>query len=113
MVINGAGFVNREPLASIQQEVIQICCQVEGVYGLHDLRTRQAGPMRFIQLHLELDDHLPLVDAHSIVEAVEQKLHEHFTQTDIIIHMDPLSTIDAQVRYSCPSVPDPSTTQIK
>ncbi|WP_227875173.1 cation diffusion facilitator family transporter [Oceanisphaera profunda] len=76
-----------------QRRIIEVCLSVAGVHGLHDLRTRQSGVTRFIQLHLELDDHLPLVQAHQIVLQTERKLEQLFPHTDIIIHMDPLSVL--------------------
>lgn len=76
-----------------QRRIIEVCLGVAGVHGLHDLRTRQSGATRFIQLHLELEDHLPLVEAHQIALQVEWQLARLFASTDIIIHMDPLSVL--------------------
>lgn len=46
--------------------------------GAHDLRTRQSGPTRFIQLHLEMEDTLPLREAHRLADQVEQALRHRF-----------------------------------
>ena len=70
--------------------------KVEGhaqVHGLHELRTRQAGPTVFIQFHLELDDELPLCEAHRISEEVENSLREEYPHADILIHQDPQSVV--------------------
>lgn len=75
------------------QQISDICCAVEGVRGIHDLKTRISGPMRFIQLHLELDDDLPLVKAHALADLAEMQLKEHFPISDILIHMDPISVL--------------------
>ena len=75
------------------QQISDICCAVEGVRGIHDLKTRISGPMRFIQLHLELDDDLPLVKAHELADLAEMQLKEHFPISDILIHMDPISVL--------------------
>lgn len=48
------------------------------VSGAHDLRTRQSGPTRFIQIHLEMEDNLPLVQAHLVAEQVEQAILRRF-----------------------------------
>ncbi|MBD1573128.1 CDF family cation-efflux transporter FieF [Vibrio sp. S17_S38] len=71
------------------------CVSVEGVLGAHDLRTRMSGPVRFIQVHIELDDHLPLLDAHRISDQVEQKLDNLFPYSDVLIHQDPISVVPA------------------
>lgn len=62
-----------------------------GVRGMHDLRTRLSGQQGFIQLHLALDDDLPLIEAHAIADAVEKAIMEAFPHFDVIIHQDPAS----------------------
>lgn len=71
----------------------QVCNDVEGVLGVHQLRTRASGPVRFIQLHLELDDNLPLIEAHHIADAAEQRVIEAFPGSDVMIHQDPYSVV--------------------
>ena len=70
-----------------------LAVSVPGVPGSHDLRTRQAGPLRFIQLHLELDDALPLVQAHDLADQTEALILAKFPGADVIIHMDPRSLV--------------------
>ncbi|PSJ42824.1 cation efflux pump FieF [Zobellella taiwanensis] len=81
-----------------QRRIMDTCLAVEGVRGLHELRTRQSGPTRFIQLHLELDDQLPLVKAHRIADQAERELRGLFPDTDVIIHMDPVSVVPREAR---------------
>lgn len=76
-----------------QARIMALCCAVEGVHGVHDLRTRQSGPTRFVQLHLELDDQLPLVKAHQIADEAELAVRQSFERMDVIIHMDPISVL--------------------
>ncbi len=75
-------------------EIRQCCISVPGVLGVHQLRTRMSGPVRFIQLHLELDDELPLIEAHHISDQVEISLLAQFPQADILIHQDPHSVVE-------------------
>lgn len=76
-----------------RQTIIDIVNAWPGVKGTHDLRTRQSGPTRFIQLHLEMEDSLPLVKAHAIAEEVEQVILKRFPGSDVIIHQDPCSVV--------------------
>lgn len=79
-----------------EEELTQIrfiATEVEGVQGMHQLRTRTSGPTRFIQLHLELDDDLRLIEAHRIADKVEAKLAEAFPGCDVIVHQDPASVV--------------------
>lgn len=76
-----------------RQEIFEIVTRWPGVSGAHDLRTRQSGPTRFIQIHLEMDDNLPLVQAHLVAEQVEQAILQRFPGSDVIIHQDPCSVV--------------------
>ncbi|EMA8632888.1 CDF family cation-efflux transporter FieF [Cronobacter sakazakii] len=76
-----------------RQAIIDIVAAWPGVRGAHDLRTRQSGPTRFIQLHLEMEDNLPLVQAHLIAEQVELAILSRFPGSDVIIHQDPCSVV--------------------
>ncbi|MGB1263723.1 MAG: cation diffusion facilitator family transporter [Cognaticolwellia sp.] len=65
----------------------------QGARGLHELRTRQAGPDRFIQFHLELDDELSLLEAHSIGEVIEVEIMQALAPCEVFIHHDPCSVV--------------------
>ncbi|MFT4273169.1 MAG: CDF family cation-efflux transporter FieF [Pantoea sp.] len=76
-----------------RQAIIGVIANWPGVRGAHDLRTRQSGPTRFIQLHLEMDDHLPLVQAHKVADQIERAIRDKFPGSDVIIHQDPCSVV--------------------
>lgn len=79
-----------------RQAIIDIASNWPGVQGAHDIRTRQSGPTRFIQLHLEMDDSLPLFQAHKLADEVEKALLSRFPGSDVIIHQDPCSVVPAE-----------------
>lgn len=72
-------------------QIRQIASSHPGVIGIHALRTRQSGPTRFIQMHLELPDQLTLKEAHDIAVAIENELLAAFPGADVLIHQDPQS----------------------
>lgn len=76
-----------------RQQIIDIVMSWPGVIGAHDLRTRQSGPTRFIQLHLEMEDMMPLMEAHILAEQVERALLHRFPGADVLIHQDPCSVV--------------------
>ncbi len=65
------------------------------VQSLHDLRTRRAGPMSFIQFHLVLDADLSLHAAHEISDAVELEVQQAFPNAEVMIHQDPSGVEEA------------------
>ncbi|WP_301098254.1 cation diffusion facilitator family transporter [Otariodibacter sp.] len=74
-------------------KVWNIALEHPGIISIHDVKTRRAGAIRFFQLHLELDDNLPLVVAHEITDGLEQKLLDAFPMSDVIIHQEPTSVV--------------------
>jgi ferrous-iron efflux pump FieF len=92
-------LMDRELPGETRQRVLEIAFRPAEVRGVHDLRTRQSGGVYFLQLHLELDDDLPLVRAHAVAEGVEQSIAREFPNAEILIHEDPVSQVDrSQVR---------------
>ncbi|WKV49231.1 CDF family cation-efflux transporter FieF [Dickeya fangzhongdai] len=81
-----------------RQEIVNIVSSWPGVSGAHQLRTRRSGPTRFIQLHLEMADNLPLVESHQIADELEQALLKRFPGSDVIIHQDPVSVVPQEQR---------------
>ncbi len=77
-----------------KQSIFEIARNHNDVYGVHGIRTRQGGKVKFIQLHLELDDNLPLIRAHKVADEVEAMISARFeSEVDILIHLDPLSVL--------------------
>jgi ferrous-iron efflux pump FieF len=84
-------LMDRELEPEERTRIRQTASAVPGVLGVHELRTRRSGQIPVIQLHLELDDQLPLIEAHRICDAVEDALRMLYPQADVIIHQDPVS----------------------
>lgn len=86
-------LLDRELPVQQQQQILTIAKQRAAVRGVHDLRTRQSGRVVFIQLHLELDDNLPLYQAHAIADQVELDICAVIPMAQVIVHQDPASVV--------------------
>ncbi|QLB40599.1 cation diffusion facilitator family transporter [Mannheimia pernigra] len=75
------------------ERIKEIALHHPNILGIHDIQTRRAGAVRFIQLHLELDDHLTLLVAHEITDSLEQKLLNTFPMSKVIIHQEPTTVV--------------------
>ena len=82
---------------SDNQKISEIVTSYSNVHGFHDLKTRQAGPLKFIQLHLELDDDMPLIKAHAVADAIEKHIAQEFAPATVIIHQDPVSVVPLEM----------------
>ena len=79
--------LSEDELAKIQKIVLDH----SEARGLHELRTRQSGPVRFIQFHLELDDTIKLSVAHQIGNEIEDEIMQALSPCEVLIHHDPVS----------------------
>lgn len=102
-ILYSAGLIARDAIHQLmdrelpekeQEEIMRLAITTPGVRGLHGLRTWQTGQRKVIQMHLELDDDLPLIEAHRIAVAVDKRLHEYDPEADVIIHQDPVGVGD-------------------
>jgi ferrous-iron efflux pump FieF len=59
------------------------------VRGFHDLRTRDAGGVKVVEMHVMLDDDLPFVRAHAIAEEVEGQVSEALGGAMVTVHYEP------------------------
>ena len=77
-------------LPSHEEELIKnILNKDERVLGYHKLRTRKSGSQRHADVHVHLDDHMPLVEAHSVTEELEDGIRTAFPNININIHIEP------------------------
>jgi divalent metal cation (Fe/Co/Zn/Cd) transporter len=60
-----------------------------GALEAHDLRTRQAGRVTFIDFHLVVPGAMPVSEAHDICDRIEQALREEVRHAVISIHVEP------------------------
>jgi divalent metal cation (Fe/Co/Zn/Cd) transporter len=66
-----------------------IASNAEGAIEAHDIRTRQAGKMTFIDFHLVVPGSMSVDDAHSICDGIEAKLRQAVDNLQITIHVEP------------------------
>ncbi|MCF7974006.1 MAG: cation diffusion facilitator family transporter [Phycisphaerae bacterium] len=60
------------------------------IHDYHKLRTRSVGREIFLDLHILVDQHLNLKDAHDIAESLEKTIEDSLTcPVNITIHVEP------------------------
>jgi cation diffusion facilitator family transporter len=66
-----------------------ISANAEGAIEAHDIRTRQAGKMTFIDFHLVVPGSMTVDAAHEICDGIEAKLRQTVVNAQITIHVEP------------------------
>lgn len=76
---------------------------VDGVRDLHLLRTRHAGGLVFVDVHIIIDALLSLSEGHHISEMVTSRLLQEIEGvTDVTVHIDPEDDEDEAVSLALP-----------
>ncbi len=76
-----------------ETEIERRALAVEGVLGVHELRTRRSGTQPIIQLHLDVDGGITVQEAHDLGDNVEDAILAFMPGADIIVHHDPATEI--------------------
>jgi len=66
-----------------------IAGNAEGAIEAHDVRTRQAGKLTFIDFHLVVPGAMSVDEAHTICDRIEAKLRDTVEDVQITIHVEP------------------------
>jgi cation diffusion facilitator family transporter len=60
-----------------------------GVVGYHQLRTRQAGARRYVDLHVQFVHGTTLEEAHRIGHELQDRIEDELHGADVLIHLEP------------------------
>lgn len=83
----------------IEKEICLIAENTPGVSAIHNLRTRRIGNHYAIEMHVRMDGHLTLYEAHAKASVIENKLKEKYgNETHVGIHVEPVKDADATYR---------------
>jgi cation diffusion facilitator family transporter len=67
----------------------EIVGQGVGVISMHRLRTRLSGEVRYIDFHVVVPVDWSVVQAHNLVDAIEDALEAALAPAIVVIHVDP------------------------
>jgi ferrous-iron efflux pump FieF len=83
-------LMSKELTDDIKNKIIDIISRYNEIKGYHNLKTRQSGNMKFIQIHIELDKNMSFMEAHDISHKLEEDIEKDIQDCEIVIHKDPI-----------------------
>jgi len=84
------GLMDAAPADQIVQRIRALVGQhAEGAIEVHDLRTRHAGRLTFLEFHLVVPAKMTVSDAHQICDRIEEALKSAMEGLMITIHVEP------------------------
>ncbi|HTI02133.1 MAG TPA: cation diffusion facilitator family transporter [Acidisoma sp.] len=85
-----SGLMDAAPDADTLQRIRHTVSQhAEGALEAHDLRTRQAGRLTFLQFHLVVPGGMTVEEAHNICDRIEEALKAEMEGLVVTIHVEP------------------------
>jgi len=90
-------LMDRELPDDARAKIVALMTEDPTISNVHQLRTRAAGPVVHIQLHVDLDPDLSLLAAHQAVVAAEKRVLAAFPAAEIIVHPDPRGRAEPHV----------------
>ncbi|MFD0981536.1 cation diffusion facilitator family transporter [Tropicimonas aquimaris] len=91
VVFASAGDLMDSAAHSDDREIITAAIRESsaGAMQIHDLRTRRAGKVLFIEFHLVVDREMTVGEAHEICDAIEDELERRIPEARTTIHVEP------------------------
>lgn len=89
-------LMDREWPEEERQEFLAAAAAYPELAGLHDLRSRKSGTLRFVQFHVWVPAGWTVQEAHDRLDRAEEALQARFPGTEILIHVDPEGQTDRE-----------------
>lgn len=87
---SAAGLMDAAPDAAIVTHIRQIVAEAAtGAIEVHDLRTRQAGRINFLDFHLVVPGTMTVSESHQICDRIEDALRTEMGHLIVTIHVEP------------------------
>ncbi len=77
-----------------REAFVEVLARHPDIRGVHDMRTRTSGADDFVQFHMAVDPNLTVVEAHDLMDEVEERLAREFPGVEVLIHPDPEGLIN-------------------
>jgi cation diffusion facilitator family transporter len=72
------------------KDVLSVALAVEGIRGAHKIRSRGSIDHVHVDLHIQVDAHITIEDAHALTHKVADAIRKAFpTVHDVVIHTEP------------------------
>ncbi|MCX6169124.1 MAG: cation diffusion facilitator family transporter [Ignavibacteriales bacterium] len=83
-------LVDRAP-KGLHERVEEIVKEILEVKQFHDLKVRESGPNKFVELNIHVDQNMTINQAHEISHRVEEAISNKIKNVKVMIHAEPES----------------------
>ena len=88
--ISVGGLMDAAPEPAVINRIRELVAEsAAGAIEAHDLRTRHAGKVTFLEFHLVVPGTMTVAESHAICDRIEETLRAEMEQLVITIHVEP------------------------
>ena len=81
------------PDLEFRKEIQSLASTIPGVERVEKCVVRKAGYHYFVDMHVEVDPHMSVLQAHAIAHAVKDHVRHHRPAVyDVLVHIEPRRT---------------------
>ncbi|HEY3848406.1 MAG TPA: cation diffusion facilitator family transporter [Acetobacteraceae bacterium] len=84
------GLMDAAPQPAVVNRIRELVAEsATGALEAHDLRTRHAGRLTFLEFHLVVPGTMTVAESHAICDRIEETLQREMEQLVVTIHVEP------------------------
>jgi cation diffusion facilitator family transporter len=85
-----SGLMDESAKADVAETIRTVIAgNADGALQVHDLRTRVAGPLTYVEFHLVVPGHMSVKIAHDICDRLEDAIGARIPDSRVSIHIEP------------------------
>ncbi|MCF8296886.1 MAG: cation diffusion facilitator family transporter [Saprospiraceae bacterium] len=73
-----------------------ICNHCKGSIDFHNLRSRKAGHLKYVDFHLEVPANLTVEESHNLCDKIEKEIESKIKNIEVTIHIEPFEEKDQE-----------------
>jgi cation diffusion facilitator family transporter len=83
-------LMDASPKVEVAERIRQVAAEVPGVKAIEKCIVRKMGYHYYVDMHVEVDPHLTVKDAHEIAHVVKDRVREQIPAVyDVLVHVEP------------------------
>jgi cation diffusion facilitator family transporter len=83
-------LVDKAPVG-LREGIEEIVKEILEVKQFHDMKIRESGPIKFVDLNIHVDKNLTIDQAHEICHRVEDAISSKIKNVQVMVHAEPES----------------------
>ena len=81
-------LIDKAPVG-LSERIKQIVEEIPEVKVFHDIKVRESGPMKFVDLNIHVDKNITIEKAHDISHKVEKAITNRINNVEVMVHAEP------------------------